>query len=136
MRVSFVPPPLHAFFPMMDENRFAILADATLTHLFETIDSAAGDELEVDLDEGILTIELENGSHYVINKHAPNRQIWMSSPVSGTRHFGYDDTAGGWVDARTVTDGEAVILKAVLGSELGAALGRELDLGVPTLGVA
>ena len=116
---------------MTDENHFAILADATLTHLFETIDSTAGDDLDVDQGEGIVTIELENGGQYVINKHAPNRQIWLSSPVSGAHHFDYDETAGGWVNARAVARGAMAsesMLEVILGSELSAALGRELDL--------
>ncbi|HJO89089.1 MAG: iron donor protein CyaY [Alphaproteobacteria bacterium] len=120
---------------MMDETLFATLADATLMHLFETIDSAAGDELEVDLGEGILTVEREDGGQYVINKHAPNRQIWMSSPVSGARYFRYDTTSTSWVDARATSDGEAMIMGVVLGRELSAALGRELDLAAPGTGM-
>ncbi len=118
---------------MMDENHFATLADATLTQLFETIDSAAGDELDVDQGEGIVTIELEDGGQYVINKHAPNRQVWLSSPVSGAHHFDYDETAGGWVNARAVSRGAMAsesMLEVILGSELSAVLGRELDLAV------
>lgn len=118
----------------MDETRFATLADATLMYLFEAIDGAAGDELEVDLGEGILTIELEDGGQYVVNKHAPNRQIWVSSPVSGAHHFGYDETAASWVDTRAASSEEAVVLEVILGRELSAALGRELDLAAPVPG--
>ena len=117
---------------MMNENRFTILADAGLTHLFETIDSAAGDDLDVDKNEGLLTIELEGGGQYVINKHAPNCQIWLSSPVSGAHHFDYDETAGGWVDTRAVSRGAMAsesMLEVILSSELSAVLGREIDLG-------
>ena len=120
---------------MMDETLFATLADATLMHLFETIDGAVGDKLEVDLGEGILTVEREDGGQYVINKHAPNRQIWMSSPVSGARYFRYDTTSTSWVDARATSDGEAMIMGVVLGRELSAALGRELDLAAPGTGM-
>ena len=121
---------------MMNEKRFAILADTALTHLFETIDSAAGDDLDVDQGEGLLTIELEDGGQYVINKHAPNCQIWLSSPVSGAHHFDYDETAGGWVDTRAVSRGAMAsesMLEVILNSELSAALGRELDLGTMPL---
>lgn len=55
----------------LDETRFATLADATLRRLLEAIDEAGADSLETDLRDGILTIDLESGGHYVVNKHAP-----------------------------------------------------------------
>ena len=35
---------------------------------------------------------------YVLNKQAPNKQIWWSSPISGPHRFGEDGER--WVDAR------------------------------------
>ena len=84
---------------------------------------AVGDQLDVDLQDGILTIELDSGGQYVINKHAPNRQIWMSSPVSGASHFD-SDGHGGWVGTRG-----AGTLAAMLSAELAAATGETVDLG-------
>ena len=66
----------------LDETRFATLADATLRRLIEAIDEVGADSLDTDLRDGILTVDLESGGHYVVNKHAPNREIWVSSPVS------------------------------------------------------
>ena len=36
----------------------------------------------------MLTVEGAEGT-WVINKHAPTRQIWLSSPQSGARHYAY-----------------------------------------------
>jgi hypothetical protein len=33
------------------------------------------------MQQGVMTIKLGSLGTYVINKQAPNRQIWMSSPV-------------------------------------------------------
>jgi len=77
----------------MDERAFDTLADRTLQHLFAAIDAELKDA-DVDLRGGILTIALEDGRQYVINKHAPNRQIWMSSPVSGGSHYEHDAASG------------------------------------------
>ena len=33
--------------------------------------------------QGVLTLNLGSHGTYVINKQAPNKQIWVSSPVSG-----------------------------------------------------
>lgn len=33
--------------------------------------------------QGVLTLNLGSHGTYVINKQSPNKQIWMSSPLSG-----------------------------------------------------
>ena len=54
---------------------------------------------------------------WVVNKHAPTRQIWLSSPKSGARHYAFDAASGLWQDTRG--GGE---LLATLSAELGVAL--------------
>lgn len=109
--------------PPMDESAFETIADETLQRFMDVIDDALGDELDVDLEGGILTIEFESGAKYVINKHAPNRQIWMSSPVGGATHYDYDDGAGGWRSTR----GDE-LLAEVLSAELAKATGQTVTL--------
>lgn len=101
----------------LDDTTFAKTADDTLAELMDAIDEVLGDRLDVDLQGGILTIELESGGQYVLNKHAPNRQIWMSSPKSGATHYDYDAAAGDWRCTRS-----GGLLREVLGEELGIAL--------------
>jgi frataxin len=84
----------------LDETRFATLADETLRRMVEAIDAQASDTLEADLRDGILTIEIESGGQYIVNKHGPNREIWVSSPKSGAWHFAYDEGKRAWVDTR------------------------------------
>ena len=33
--------------------------------------------------QGVMTLSLGDHGTYVINKQAPNKQLWMSSPISG-----------------------------------------------------
>lgn len=106
----------------MDESRFQVIADKTLHDLMDDIEAALGDRLDVDLDGGVLTIELDTGEQYVLNKHAPTRQIWMSSPVSGATHFAHREGVG-WVATR---GGE--ILEQMLASELSALAGIRVTL--------
>jgi len=82
-----------------DQSTFETAADQTLARIMDVLEDALGDWLSVDLEGGILTIELDEGGQYVINKHGPNRQIWLSSPVSGAAHFNYDG-GGSWVATR------------------------------------
>lgn len=103
-----------------DESAFHARADRTLAAIFETVEEVLGAELDADLQGGILTIELDTGGQYVINKHAPNRQIWMSSPVSGAAHFAYQEGQG-WVSTRTASR-----LDEVLAGELSATTGTAI----------
>jgi frataxin len=101
----------------LDENRFAALADATLERMADAIDDALGDEVDVELHAGILTLSLPGGGQYVINKHAPNREIWLSSPSSGAWHFAWKGEA--WVSTRE----PPAVLGPLLAGELAARFG-------------
>ena len=83
-----------------DGEIFETIAEKTLNILLDRIDEVLGDTFDVDLNGGILNIELENGAQYVINKNAPNYEIWMSSPLSGASHYYLDEDLETWVDTR------------------------------------
>jgi frataxin len=102
----------------MDDTAFQSVADATLTDLMDWIEADFGDHMDVDLENGILTIELDDGAQYLINKHGPMRQIWLSSPVSGAGHYDYDTAQGAWINSRSGDN-----LAALLSAELNAAAG-------------
>jgi len=106
----------------MDDSAFESLAEATLQRLAAQIEAAL-DDVDVELRGGILTLELDDGRQYVINKHTPNRQIWLSSPVSGAAHFVHDGQAGVWRSTRS----EAV-LHQVLAAELSELTGQAVEL--------
>ena len=105
----------------LDESRFSALADEVLEHLCDTVDDVLGDEVDADLQAGILTLALPGGGQYIINKHAPNREIWMSSPVSGAIHFACVD--GQWVSTRDSSQ----VLQEVLAAELTVKFGTNIS---------
>ncbi len=105
----------------MDERAFEALAGDTLVRLAERLENGAATDLDVELQAGILTLELPDGRQYVVNKHAPNRQIWLSSPVSGAKHFGW--TGEIWLSTRGPER-----LEAFLAEELSGLTGTRVDL--------
>ncbi|HER26212.1 MAG TPA: iron donor protein CyaY [Rhodospirillales bacterium] len=107
----------------LDKNKFDGLANETLAHLLDVIDEKLGDVMEVDMENEMLTIDLENGGQYIINKHAPNRQIWLSSPLSGASHYDFDETGESWIDSRS---GENLMPK--LAAELARLSGMAFSL--------
>src|ERR1700741_5319848 len=96
----------------MSERSFESLADS----LLEALEGALADGADAELQGGVLTVEGEAGT-WVVNKHAPTRQIWLSSPKSGARHYAFDAAAGLWRDTRVGAD-----LLATLSSEFDVEL--------------
>ncbi|MCO5586811.1 hypothetical protein L7F22_040754 [Adiantum nelumboides] len=90
---------------LLDERDFHKFADELLHHLQERFDELGEecdlDGFDVDYAEGVLTIKLGRSGTYVINKQTPNRQIWLSSPISGPARFDWDMKDHRWVYRRT-----------------------------------
>jgi frataxin len=91
---------------MLDESTFETIAGATLMHCHDQLEEAYGrgeiDELE--LQEGVLTIRTGTGATLIVSRHAPSRQVWLASPLSGGLHFSYAPQEQCWrlADGRTL----------------------------------
>ena len=96
----------------MSDSAFETLADSLLRALEEGI----GAHADAELQGGVLTVDGDEGT-WVVNKHAPTQQVWLSSPRSGARHYAFDTASGAWKDTRGGAD-----LLALLSSELGLPL--------------
>lgn len=110
----------------LDESRFATLADETLRRILHAVDLTG--ELDADLREGVLTIDTEDGRQFVVNRHGPNREIWVSSPLSGAWHFAYDEASDQWVDTRAKSRESALSLFDHLSRELSMASGDTITI--------
>jgi CyaY protein len=98
---------------MTTDTAFIASADATLAAIGSALDVAiAGADIDADwrLVDGILEIECADGSKLIVNRHVPNREIWVAAR-SGGFHFRAD--GGAWRDMRS-------------GKELAAQLTRLL----------
>lgn len=73
--------------------------------------------------DGVFELNLGEKGIYVINKQAPNRQLWWSSPVSGPKRYSYDITSKAW---RNTRDGHFMFDQ--LNSELSSLLGQPFDI--------
>jgi iron-sulfur cluster assembly protein CyaY len=105
----------------MDDAGFEAAAEELLQRLADRLENADSD-LDVEFQRGVLAIDLPDGGQFLLNKHAPTHQIWLSSPRSGARHFA-DDGHGGWRDTRDGRD-----LMGVLAEDF-AAVGVTLTPG-------
>ncbi|KAL6762400.1 mitochondrial matrix protein frataxin [Haematococcus lacustris] len=105
------------------EQDFHKLADTTLDELHEVIEAYVEglnlDDSDVEYSQGVLSVKLGKAGTYVLNKQAPNRQIWLSSPVSGPLRFDWDSQRQQWVYHR---DGRELL--SLLDAELTKLCGQ------------
>lgn len=85
----------------METSEFITFVDEKLAALADSIESADKEYAleDVEYQDGVLTITLEDERQYVINRHTPSRQIWLSSPLSGAGHFSHQEN-GRWIDSK------------------------------------
>jgi iron-sulfur cluster assembly protein CyaY len=86
---------------MTTDSEFMATTDRALAAIGSALDAAlAGSDVDVDwnLNDGILEIECEDGSKLIVNRHVPNREIWVAAK-SGGFHFAARD--GDWRDTRS-----------------------------------
>jgi CyaY protein len=93
----------------MNESEFHRAVDAALARIEAAVE--AEDDLDVDLEAGILTITCADGSRIIVNRQTPNREIWVAAR-SGGFHVAWRD--GAWRDTRG-------------GEELFASLARVIE---------
>ncbi|GFH14279.1 uncharacterized protein HaLaN_10304 [Haematococcus lacustris] len=102
------------------EQDFHKLADTTLDELHEAyVEGLNLDDSDVEYSQGVLSVKLGKAGTYVLNKQAPNRQIWLSSPVSGPLRFDWDSQRQQWVYHR---DGRELL--SLLDAELTKLCGQ------------
>ncbi|KAF4948320.1 hypothetical protein FGADI_9792 [Fusarium gaditjirri] len=116
------------------EQEYHDLADEYLDNVvgkFEELQDQRED-IDVDFSAGVLSISWPDKGTYIINKQPPNKQIWLSSPISGPKRYDWclfgesqnekEGTAvGDWIYVR---DGSS--LNQVFSEELG------VDIDVPS----
>jgi CyaY protein len=90
----------------MNESEFHRAADAVLARIETAV--GASEEIDVELEGGVLELECPDGSRIIVNRQAPNREIWVAAR-SGGFHFAHRE--GEWRDTRS-------------GEELFASLAR------------
>ncbi|KAE8654812.1 Frataxin [Hibiscus syriacus] len=112
---------------VLSEDEFHRLANSTIHDLQEKLEEYGDvvelDGFDVDYGNEVLTLKLGTLGTYVMNKQTPNRQIWLSSPISGPSRFDWDHNVRAWVYRRTKAN-----LSKLLESELEQLCGKPVNL--------
>lgn len=102
-------------------NKVSETAMNNLLDSFELIEQ--GTDCDVEYAAGVLTVKMKEIGTYVINKQPPNKQIWLSSPISGPKRYDYFDNK--WVYLR-----DKVPLDELLSKELSEELKTEIKINI------
>ena len=89
---------------MVSDTAFIASADATLAAIGAALDAALdASDADVDwsLNDGILEIDCGANGKLIVNRHVPNREIWVAAR-SGGFHFRAD--GGHWSDTRSTQE--------------------------------
>ena len=103
----------------MDDASFDEVARGELHQLEDAFSEIDPDDVEVSTSDGVLRLDLRDGTRIVINSHRAARQIWMAA-VATAWHFDPVD-GGSWRAPKT---GEELrpTLARVLRERIGLSL--------------
>ncbi|KAF8457086.1 hypothetical protein BDZ91DRAFT_646655, partial [Kalaharituber pfeilii] len=129
----------------LELNQFHALANYTLDHILFSLEALCDlspdmpptnvELSDVEFSADVLTITTDRGI-WLLNKQPPNRQLWLSSPISGPRRLDWIAAAeGGEKDeegGEGLPRGRWVCLRKGdgYGARLGEYLKREIGEGV------
>ncbi len=103
----------------MTETEFIALAQKTFDDL-EAYLEALGEDLDIERQGNVLTIETDDGFQIVINQQTPMKQIWLASLKGGYR---FD-----WIDSHWLESAKSQTIEAVLSTLLTRKLGHKVEL--------
>lgn len=101
----------------MTENAFIVVVEQWFDRLSRVLDQTG---LDYEVNGGVLEINFDSGEKMIINRHLPNREIWVAAK-SGGFHFALNDR-GEWLDTRDGTQ-----LEQQISGIIRTACGLSLD---------
>ena len=84
---------------IMTESDFHRAVDAVLERVETALEEH--DALDVDVEEGVLTVGCPDGSRIIVNRQTPNREIWVAARSGG---FHFASREGAWRDTRSADE--------------------------------
>lgn len=99
---------------MSSDSAFIAAADATLAAIGAALDAAleANDaDADWSLNDGILEIDCGADGKVIVNRHVPNREIWVAARSGG---FHFRGVGGRWRDTRSAHDLPTTLARLLL----------------------
>jgi frataxin len=109
---------------------FNTAADTLLEQIETAVEACDHSDVvdDINYSDGVLNIDTTKGS-FVLNKQAPNVQLWLSSPISGPHHYNMVPGEGGAVSWLSDKDQHDLVEK--MQRELSEVLSQRVTI-LPT----
>ena len=104
---------------MMTESEFLQHSDGLFAYIEDQIDEQ-GLDFDCQRSGNVLTIEADDGTQIIVNRHMPNQELWIAAK-SGGYHFAEQN--GKWLATRDGRD-----FYDVLNEALSTASGEEVEI--------
>jgi frataxin len=118
----------------ISHSEFHIHADQFLEKLLSTLEIhiESAPSLDAEYSAGVLQITTPDIGIYVLNKQPVNKQIWLSSPISGPKRYDWVVTGESMHEKQGAGSGDWVYLRD--NSTLTGLLKKELGIDVDIVG--
>ena len=104
----------------MGHQEIRTIIDDTLHDLVERVEALDRDEIDLELGDGKVVLEFDDGVKLIVSRQSAADQIWLAEPNGG---WHYDWRDGRWIDGK-----RGVELFASLAELIGAKLGESVRL--------
>ena len=88
----------------MTEQEYTTLVTNEMKRIYDYVAETYGEELDLELGDGILKITLVDDSKLIVSRQAPVKQLWLAARHGGF-HFNYKDNQ--WLDSKS---GEEILM--------------------------
>ena len=102
----------------MTEQQFRSFVAQTLSDLFDIIENLDTDDHDPTLSDGVVKVEFEDGSTFVLSQQVPVQELWLSANMRAW-HFRYVDEI--WVE-RDTSEPMLPLLSKLFGDKLGLSV--------------
>ena len=106
----------------MSDKDYYERAATCLSRVSAWADHVDEEAIDVMTSDGLVAIEFEDGTKYVLNRQSGNGQMWFAAGARAW-HFDWDASKQAWID-----DKEKVELFARIGEVISKKIGRSVAI--------
>lgn len=82
----------------MTDQEYTTLVTDEMKRIYDYVAETYGEDLDLELGDGILKITLVDDSKLIVSRQAPVKQLWLAARHGGF-HFNYKDEK--WLDSKS-----------------------------------
>jgi len=82
----------------MTDQEYTTLVTTEMKRIYDYVNDTYGEDLDLELGDGILKITLVDDSKLIVSRQAPVKQLWLAARHGGF-HFNYKE--GVWLDSKS-----------------------------------